>query len=178
MMHHKGSVSKVRFTSEEDKKLTEIVMSYGTCDWDLVSKVMKTRTARQCRERWNNYISSNLTNAPWTATEDELLNDLYDEYGSRWSKISEFFSNRSANCVRNRIKLLQRKSIVKNEKPIPTEISNPSNIKKDFKGSNDPKQAVSSATHANTLNSMFNEFEFDDFMNLFDSTTSHNQIIM
>lgn len=109
-------VPKIKFTREEDNVLTQLVEKYGVGDWDRISKDMKNRTPRQCRERWINYISPELSNEPWSVEEDQLLDELYAEYGSRWHKIAEFFPNRSGNCVRNRYKLRQRRAIKKASK--------------------------------------------------------------
>lgn len=112
-MSKKGArsvIPKIKFTPEEDDQLTEIVERIGTNDWELVSREMKKRTARQCRERWINYLSPELRNDPWTEEEDKLLDELYAEMGSRWHKIAEYFPTRSGNCVRNRYKLRQRRS--------------------------------------------------------------------
>lgn len=86
----RGVIPKIKFTPEEDDQLTEIVERIGTNDWELVSREMKKRTARQCRERWINYLSPELRNDPWTEEEDKLLDELYAEMGSRWHKIAEY----------------------------------------------------------------------------------------
>ncbi|EAY11671.1 Myb-like DNA-binding domain containing protein [Trichomonas vaginalis G3] len=65
---------------------------------------MKSRSARQCRERWNNYLSPNHDHGPWTKEEDVLLDDLIIKYGSKWTKIVQHFPKRTANVVRNRFK--------------------------------------------------------------------------
>lgn len=109
-------VPKVKFTLEEDEKLTEIIERIGTKSWRLISLEMKNRTPRQCRERWINYISPQLRNDPWTEEEDRLLDEKYLEFGSRWHKISEFFNNRSGNAIRNRFKLRQRHELRNNHK--------------------------------------------------------------
>lgn len=107
---------KIKFTKEEDEQLTRIIQEHGTQDWELISSEMKNRTARQCRERWINYISPGLSNAPWTMEEDKKLDELYAEFGSRWHKIAEYFPNRSGNCVRNRYKLRERRALKKSKK--------------------------------------------------------------
>jgi len=75
----KGSKIKVKFTEEEDQKLTSIVMQVGAKDWIKVSQLMETRNPRQCRERWNNYINPALRTDPWTPEEDILLDQKNKE---------------------------------------------------------------------------------------------------
>lgn len=43
-----------KFTKEEDEQLAKLVKKFGTSDWLKISKEMKTKSARQCRERWTN----------------------------------------------------------------------------------------------------------------------------
>lgn len=105
----KRSVPKLKFTQEEDDLLIEVIERMGTRDWEGVAQEMKHRTPRQCRERWNNYLSPSITSDPWSKDEEKLLSQLYSEYGSKWSKIAEFFPNRSANGIRNRYKMMQRR---------------------------------------------------------------------
>lgn len=122
--HRKGFVPKIKFTADEDKRLSDLVYKVGQEDWDLISRNMINRTPRQCRERWINYIAPNLSNEPWTKEEDDLLDELYTEYGSRWHKIAEIFPNRSGNAVRNRFKLRQRRQEKLEENIQKNEISN------------------------------------------------------
>lgn len=98
----------VKFTEEEDQKLIQIVKTFGTHDWKKVANHLKTRNARQCRERWNNYINPDLNESEWTVEEDNLLIKLQKEYGTAWNKIAKFFDKRSDNALRNRWMRLKR----------------------------------------------------------------------
>ena len=104
----KGVFNKTKFTPEEDLKLINIVSSNCCFSWSQVALLMQTRNARQCRERWNNYLNPYLRNDPWSPEEDALLMQKHDEYGTQWRKISKFFNNRSDNALRNRYNLLKR----------------------------------------------------------------------
>lgn len=99
---------KSKFTAEEDKKLMELVAKTKTRNWNEIAASLGSRNARQCRERWNNYLNPSLRNDPWTEEEDKLLLDKHAEFGTHWNKISKCFSNRSDNAVRNRWQLLMR----------------------------------------------------------------------
>ena len=104
----KSSVLKNKFTAEEDKLLLEIASKTKVHNWNEIAKKVGTRNARQCRERWNNYLNPSLRNDPWTEEEDKLLINMHAEYGTHWNKISKHFSNRSDNAIRNRWQLLMR----------------------------------------------------------------------
>lgn len=107
---------RTRFTKEEDELLKQLVNSQEQPNWNEVARYMKKRTARQCRERYNNYLRPNLVNGPWSKEEDELLIQLYEKYGPKWSLISQSFNSRSPVNVKNHHSSLVSQSIVKNRK--------------------------------------------------------------
>ena len=106
---HKKS-HKCKFTPDEDTRLKELVLLYGEGDWARVAKEMGNRNARQCRERWRNYMNPTLSKESWTAVEDQRLLEKYHEIGAHWNTIARSFPNRSINCVRNRVMKLLRVS--------------------------------------------------------------------
>jgi hypothetical protein len=62
---------------------------------------MGRRNARQCRERYKNYLSPQFHNDPWTPAEERLLTEKVKELGQKWSKIATFFKGRSDVNVKN-----------------------------------------------------------------------------
>jgi len=117
---------KIKFSLKEDNLLRELVEQHGTKNWILISDLIESRTPRQCRERWINYLSPNLKSDGWTSEEDKLIDELYQKYGSRWHKIAKHFKNRSGNCIRNRYKLRMRhlRKISEDQKVEDEEIEN------------------------------------------------------
>ena len=95
----KKGIPKRKFTPDEDKALNLLVNKYGTENWRLIAQEMNGRNPRQCRERWINYVSPKLSQAPWTHEEDLLLVQQYKMIGSRWHKLAQCFPNRSANNI-------------------------------------------------------------------------------
>ena len=95
------------FTQEEDKALCQLVDMYGQ-DWELIASKIPGRNTRQVKERWTNYLSSDVENRPWTSEEDALLYEKQKEYGPKWKRISTFFEKRTDVHVKNRWRLLQR----------------------------------------------------------------------
>jgi hypothetical protein len=102
-------VSKAKFHPREDSILMATVRALGTANWSDVAATLPGRTARQCRERWNNYVNPNLKTDPWTSSEDELLLEKFEELGRKWQTIARFFARRGRNEVRNRLLALQHK---------------------------------------------------------------------
>lgn len=91
-----------KFSPEEDEKLKNLVEKIGSKKWEIIAKEMPGRTGRQCRDRYQNYLIPGFFNGQWSQQEDELLLKKFIEFGSQWSKITPFFSNRSANALKNR----------------------------------------------------------------------------
>lgn len=98
-----------KFTNEEDQKLLQLVSIFGTHSWKRIAQHMLTRSTRQCRERYLNYLSPELKNGPWTHSEDHILLTKVRQFGPCWSKISKFFPTRSDVNIKNRYSLLVSK---------------------------------------------------------------------
>ncbi|OMJ77730.1 hypothetical protein SteCoe_22597 [Stentor coeruleus] len=91
---------------EEDILLNELVRRYNAKNWKIIAReisqeINKVRTAKQCRERWNNYLKLNARHCDWTDTEINLFFELQSSFGNKWSKISAFFPNKSKNSIKN-----------------------------------------------------------------------------
>lgn len=90
------------FTTAEDLILISLVNQIGTQSWERIAVHLPNRSARQCRERWISYLSPNITNGPWSTSEDQLLLQLVQQYGTKWTEISRYFINRSDANIKNR----------------------------------------------------------------------------
>ena len=90
-----------RFTKEEDELLKKLMNSQSQPKWSEIARFFNNRTARQCRERYNNYLRPEIVNGPWSSEEDYLLVQLFEKYGPKWSLISQNFNARSAVNVKN-----------------------------------------------------------------------------
>ncbi|OHT11701.1 hypothetical protein TRFO_18760 [Tritrichomonas foetus] len=98
------------FSREEDVKLVEVISRVGDLNWNLIAKLMRSRTARQCKERWRMYLSPYVNHLPWTEYEDQLLFQKYHEIGPKWTKIAQYFRGRSDNSIKNHWNALNRKT--------------------------------------------------------------------
>lgn len=115
----KKATTRHKFTPGEDEKLKRLVERYGENNWNEIAAGFGTRTARQCKERFKNYLSPNLTNEPFSEQEDRLLHEKHAEYGGKWSLIASFFKTRSEVSVKKRWHQLNNK--VDHEKGIKAE---------------------------------------------------------
>ena len=100
--------TRMKFTDYEDRCLRYLVQHYGTKDWSIISKIIKTKTSRECKDRWEGFLNPKLTNRSWTLDEDMLLARKYGEIGPKWKIISSFFIGRSVSSVRNRWNYLMK----------------------------------------------------------------------
>jgi hypothetical protein len=103
-----NSFGRLKFTPEDDERLANLIRQHGSKDWFVIAMIMGNRNARQCRDRYNNYLNPGLHHGEWTHEEDELLRAKHKEYGAKWHKISAFFVNRSDIGLRNRWLILAR----------------------------------------------------------------------
>lgn len=94
--------ARKRFTKDEDKLLKSLAESGELTNWEDISKRMPGRTARQCRDRYNNYLFKELTNEPFTPEEDQTILRMYKEIGPKWAQIAKTLHGRSGNNVKNR----------------------------------------------------------------------------
>ena len=95
------TTARHKFTPEEDQKLKQLVAELGENEWSEVANRLGTRSPRQCRERFRNYLAPNLKNDPWTEEEDRLLIEKHKEFGTKWSVIAAYFPDRSDVNIKN-----------------------------------------------------------------------------
>jgi hypothetical protein len=98
-----------KFRSDEDDVLAAVVAEYGTGDWNYISTFIPDRNARQCRERWSQYLDPDLQWGVWSESEDSLLESLFARHGTKWHTIAQSFNHRSSMNVRNRYYQLARR---------------------------------------------------------------------
>lgn len=96
------SLHRRKFTEEEDHKLKELVEKHGCKKWESIAALIPGRTGRQCRDRYKNYLVPGYFNGQWSQTEDDILREKFLEMGPQWSKMTKFFTGRSANSLKNR----------------------------------------------------------------------------
>jgi hypothetical protein len=97
---------RVHFTPAEDAKLTSIIIELGTNNWEAVARCVHGRNARQCRDRWSNYLFPEMDNGPWRPDEDQLLFTKFNESGAVWKYIATFVHSRSDINIKSRRQLL------------------------------------------------------------------------
>lgn len=103
-----------KFTKKEDQKLLKLVHEAGrNPNWREISNIMQTRTPRQCRERYQNYLCPRINHKDFTQEEDELILKQFELHGNKWNAIARMFKGRTGNMIRNRWQTLVRKETKK-----------------------------------------------------------------
>lgn len=110
----KPGLLKGYWSKEEDELLQEWVQANGPKKWSECAKLIKKRSAKQCRERWLNHLDPKIRRDEWTPEEDQQIYDLYKKYGTSWSKLAKEMNGRSENSIKNRFYSTIR-SLIANE---------------------------------------------------------------
>jgi len=101
----------------EDKQLRTVVAelqrpgataSDPKVSWSAVAKRIPTRSAKQCRDRWNS-ITPGIRKREWTQEEDELLLRLYAKHKNSWVRIAKEFNGRNDNMLKSRFRALMKR---------------------------------------------------------------------
>lgn len=97
-----------RWSREEDELLmkcvknNQILKKNGNLDFKAISANIPGRTAKQCRERYDNSLRPDMKRGGWTEQELILLATLMENCGQNWSTIHKSFKYRTYNAVKKR----------------------------------------------------------------------------
>jgi hypothetical protein len=105
-----AKIRRNKFTEQEDNHLRALVSQFGVTNWNLIASQMPGRIARQCRDRWNHYLTPKHGTEQWTPDEDRLLIQHLQQCGPRWSDIATLFPGRKDISVRNHCIRLARQA--------------------------------------------------------------------
>ena len=94
-------INKGSWNKEEDSLLSSLIKKYGK-SWSKISKIIKTRNGKQIRDRYINVLDPNINKNKFTNEEDDLLINLYEKFGPKWSKIHYYFKDRTTDMIKNR----------------------------------------------------------------------------
>lgn len=110
MLTTSKSNPKNKFTYAEDRKLRKFVRLFGE-DWKTIASKMLVKNARQCKDRWEKYLSPSISHNPFTLEEDIMILQYYNKIGPKWMQISRFISGRTDILVKMRYRYLTRHGI-------------------------------------------------------------------
>ncbi|KAG7400685.1 hypothetical protein PHYBOEH_004732 [Phytophthora boehmeriae] len=77
------------WTRKEDDAIIRLVEEYGTKRWSVISDHLNgenhgtERTGKQCRTRWLNHLDPTIKKDPWTAEEEQIIEDAQTRLGNK-----------------------------------------------------------------------------------------------
>ena len=69
------------WNKKEDQAIIDLVNKYGTGNWTLIANEMassygfKSRSGKQCRERWHNHLDPIVNKDNWTEEEENIFSN-------------------------------------------------------------------------------------------------------
>ncbi len=87
--------------ASEDAKLLSLIQEHGQ-RWSLIGDLIGSKSCKQFRDRYLNFLRPDINRSPFTTEEDNLLISLYKKFGKKFKMISDHMPNRSEIQVKNR----------------------------------------------------------------------------
>lgn len=78
-----------------------LVQSQGPNNWVRISQQMRSRSPKQCRERYHQNLKPSLNHDPINPEEGVMIDRMVKEMGKRWAEIARRLGHRSDNAVKN-----------------------------------------------------------------------------
>ncbi|CAD0032449.1 unnamed protein product [Aureobasidium pullulans] len=76
-------IRKGPWDPEEDKLLLQIVAKHGLSNWGRVSRLVQTRTPKQCTERYTQHLKGGLDHSALTEHESPSISEIEVQAKSR-----------------------------------------------------------------------------------------------
>ncbi|CAG8511038.1 318_t:CDS:2 [Paraglomus brasilianum] len=89
-----------KWSSQEDTTLIDL---YNVCGpkWVTISRMLRTKSAHQCAERWQSALRPGINKRPFNTFENNTVRRLYGVHGPRWSRICSSFPDRTPKMIKS-----------------------------------------------------------------------------
>ncbi|GMP67037.1 hypothetical protein CsSME_00027160 [Camellia sinensis var. sinensis] len=112
----KNGMKKGAWSPVEDNKLRAYIHRYGHWNWrELPKYAGLSRCGKSCRLRWMNYLRPNVKRGKYTKAEDDLIMELHEKLGNKWSAIAAKLPGRTDNEIKNHWHTHLKKRIKENQ---------------------------------------------------------------
>jgi len=94
------------WSEKENSVLAQLVLNSKKKTWKEIAKSLnakcgKEKTAKQCRERYRNYVNPKICKSAWRPLEKLLFTILHQIYGNCWKDITLYLKERSDVAIKN-----------------------------------------------------------------------------
>ncbi len=107
--------AKMDWLKEQDAQLQNLVTTYGTKDWAVISEALnvvfplKAKSAKECCNRWQELLEIESAKKAWTEQDELSMIIAHKKHKNRWADISESLKGRSNNTIKNKFYSVFRK---------------------------------------------------------------------
>ncbi|KAF6140268.1 hypothetical protein GIB67_000316 [Kingdonia uniflora] len=112
-------IRKGPWLEEEDERLAAFVTLMGERRWDSLARASGLRrSGKSCRLRWLNYLRPDLKHGQISDEEEQIILQLHERWGNKWSKIARRLPGRTDNEIKNYWRTHLRKKVQEQEQEI------------------------------------------------------------
>lgn len=94
----KNLIAFASWAQEEDNILDYSVIKYGKNQWYKISTLLSKKNKKECKKRWENWVSLSIRKTRWTTLEDKTLFFLQNIFPFQWKTVSFFLKRNPTQC--------------------------------------------------------------------------------